>query len=345
MFDPFSGSSHADFVLPTKFGLGLGQEYLLTGSDQLVQVTSNALGGPGGPSHAAAGGVSPASTLVGNPHGLEINLIWDNSVASAPNWQAIESSVVSAAKIFTGMFHNQDILNIAVGFGEVAGQTLAPGALGESASYGYILPNTGTFTGALGAVLGAADAGLMHTGLMAPDATTALDGVASNFFVTSANMKALGLVDPAAGLDGFIGFSSTAPISFGQFAPGPNQYDAVGVAAHEISEVMGRVGLEGATLQASDGTIFPNVYTPLDEFRYSAPGVPDVTPSAGYFSLNDGATQILPFNDYLNNFGDPADWATAPGTQHNAFDAFASTGRASVTMADVLAMAAIGYHV
>jgi len=340
MFDPFSGSSHADFVLPTTTGASLGQEYLLTASDQLLQVASNALGGPGGPSHAAAGGVSPASTLVGNQHGLEINLIWDSSVTSAPNWQAIESSVVSAAKIFTGEFHNQDILNIAVGFGEVAGQTLAAGALGESASFGYLLPNDGTF----GALLGAADAGLIHTGLMAANATTALDGVAGNFFITSANAKALGLVDPAAGLDGFIGFSSTAPISFGQFSPGPSQYDAIGVAAHELSEVMGRVGLEGATLQATDGTIFPNVYTPLDEFRYTAPGVPDVTPSAGYFSLNDGVTHILPFND-PNNLGDPADWATAPMTQHNAFDAFASTGRASVTMADVLAMAAIGYRV
>jgi hypothetical protein len=340
MFDPFSGGSHADFVLPAKLGLGLGQEYLLTGSDQLVQVASNAFGGPGGSGVAGAGGASPASTLVGNPHGLEINLIWDNSVASAPNWQAIESSVVSAAQIFTGLFRNHDILNIAVGFGEVAGQALPAGALGESASFGYLLPNDGTF----GALLGAADAGLVHTGLMAANATTALDAVAGSFFITSANAKALGLVDPAAGLDGFIGFSSTAPISFGQFLPSGSQYDAIGVAAHEISEVMGRIGLEGATLVATDGTVFPNVYTPLDEFRYSAPGVPDVTPSAGYFSLNDGATQILPFND-PNNFGDAADWATAPVTQHNAFDAFASTGRASVTAADVLAMAAIGYRV
>jgi hypothetical protein len=278
--------------------------------------------------------------LVGNPHGLEINLIWDNSVASAPNWKAIEASVVSAAQIFTGLFKNHDILNIAVGFGEIAGQALAPGALGESASLGYLVPNDGT----VGALLGAADAGLTHVGLMSADATTALDGVASNFFITSANAKALGVVDPAAGLDGFIGISNTAPISFGPASPGPSQYDAVGVAAHELSEVMGRVGLEGATLVASDGTIFPNVYTLLDEFRYTAPGAVDVTPSAGYFSLNDGVTHILPFND-PNNGGDAADWATAPVTRANAFDAFASTGKTFVTGADVLAMGAIGYHV
>jgi len=68
-----------------------------------------------------------------------------------------------------------------------------------------------------------------------------------------------------------------------------------------------------------------------------------LAPSAGYFSLNDGFTQILPFND-PNNGGDAADWATAPVTRHNAFDAFASTGPAVVTGADLLTMAALGYR-
>jgi len=339
MHDLLFDNPSADFSSPLHSGLGhsglgLGQEYLLSDSDHLVAV-SNTFGGPGGSGGAGASGVSSTSTLVGNAHGLEINLIWDSSVTSASNWKAIESSVISAAKIFTTLFTNQDLLNIEVGFGEVAGFALAPGALGESASNGYIVPNDGT----VDAALGAADAGLVQAGLMAPNATSALDGVAgANFFITSGEAKALGLVDPVAGLDGAIGFSNDAPISFGHLLPRASQYDAIGIAAHEISEVMGRVGLEGASLGP-----FNNVYTPLDIFRYSAPGAPDVTPGPGYFSLNDGVTDLLPFNNPLNG-GDSADWAATPVTRGNAFDAFASTGLTLVTPVDVLTMAALGYH-
>ena len=334
MFDPFD-NSHSSVIAPTHSSLG--QEYLLTDFNQLVSVSAAALGAAGSSSGVTtSGGASPASTLVGNSHGLEINLIWDSSVASAPNWKAIESSVVSAAQIFTGLFKNHDVLNIAVGFGEVAGSALGAGVLGESASVAYLLPNDGT----IDAALNAADANLVHLGVMAPNATTALDGVPnSDFILTSANAKGLGLVDPTAGLDGFIGLSSTAPISFGHLLASGSQYDAIGIAAHELSEVMGRISLSGASLDGVN-----SFFTPLDLFRYSAPGTPDVTPSAGYFSVNDGVTHILPFND-PNNGGDAADWATAPSTRFNAFDAFASTGPAVVTPGDVLAMAAIGWRV
>jgi hypothetical protein len=339
MQDLLFDNSHAGFDSPVHAALGLGQEYLLTDSDHLSEV-SNASSGPGGSGGRGAGGVSPSSTLVGNSHGLEIDLIWDSSVTSAANWREIESSVISAAEIYTSLFNNHDVLNIAVGFGEVAGQALAPGALGESASEGYLVPNDGT----VDAALGAADAGLVHAGLMAPNAVSALDAVAGSFFITSAEAKALGLVDPAAGLDGFIGFSNDAPISFGHLLPKASQYDAIGIAAHELSEIMGRVGLEGATLVDTVGDVFPSVYTPLDLFRYTAPGAPDVTPSAGYFSLNDGVTALLPFNDPSNG-GDAADWATAPSTHGNAFNAFSPTGPSFVTPIDILAMAALGYQV
>jgi hypothetical protein len=338
MFDLLFDHPPADLGLGlghASAGLGLGQEYLLTDSDHLVEV-SNSFGGTGGSGHGA-GGVSPTSTLVGHAHGLEIDLTWDSSVTSAANWRAIESSVISAAEIFTTLFTNRDVLNIDVGFGEIAGSALEPGALGESESLGYIVPNDGT----VDAALGAADAGLVHTHLMSPDAVTALDGVAgANFFITSADAKALGLVDPAAGLDGFIGFSNSEPISFGRLFTKASQYDAIGIAAHELSEVMGRVGLEGASL----GGGFNDVYTPLDIFRYSGPHMPDVTPSAGYFSLNDGRTDLLPFNNPQNG-GDGADWATARVTRDNAFDAFATTGPSFVTPVDMLTMVALGYHI
>ena len=273
---------------------------------------------------------TPAPTLVGPAGGLQFDLVWDPSVAHAP--KGFQQAVINAALSYTKLFSDDIVIKIRVGYGEVAGSKLDAGALGESES-NYMLVSYATVAGAL--------AGDNYPLTLARNEPTT-----AQIYVTNAEAKALGLMSGSVtGVDGWIGLSNSSSISYALGSTGSGKYDAVAIAEHEISEVMGRVGLEGATLQASDGTIFPNVYTPLDEFRYSAPGVPDVTPSAGYFSLNDGATQILPFNDYLNNFGDPADWATAPGTQHNAFDAFASTGRASVTMADVLAMAAIGYHV
>lgn len=341
MHDLLFDNPSAHFDSQVHYGFGLGQEYLLTDNGHLIEVT-NTFGGTSVSGHAkSGGGGSPASTLVGSANGLEIDLIWDASVQSATNWQAIESSVIAAAEMFTSVFTNHALLNVEVGFGEVGGGALEAGALGESASNGYIIPNTGADAGALGSVLGAADAGLVAAGLMAPDATHALDGVANNFFVTAAEAKVLGFVDPAAGLDGAIGFSNTAAIGFG-LHPGGHKYDAIAIAAHELSEVMGRVGFEGATLIDALGNVYTKVYTPLDIFRYSAPGAPDVSPTAGFFSLNDGVSDLLPFNDPSNG-GDAADWATSPLTKGDAFDAFATTGKAAVSAVDMLALEALGY--
>ncbi|HEY1425909.1 MAG TPA: NF038122 family metalloprotease [Caulobacteraceae bacterium] len=330
------------FDSPVHFGLALGDEYMLSDNGHLVEV-ANLFSGTGVAGHAGGGGGgSPAATLVGSANGLEFDLIWDSSVTSAKNWKDIESSVIQAAELFTGVFTNHAVLNIEVGFGEVGGRALEAGALGESDSLGYLVPNTGADAGLVGAVLGAADAGLVAAGQMATGAANALDGVANNFFITAAEAKALGLVDPTAGLDGAIGFSNTALIAFGHTAGG-HHYDAVAIAAHELSEVMGRVGFGGATLIDQAGDVFSKVYTPLDIFRYAQPGVPDLTSAAGFFSLDFGVTDLLPFNDGGNG-GDAADWGTSPLTKGDAFDAFAATGKAAVSSVDMLALEALGYQ-
>ena len=104
---------------------------------------------------------------------------------------------------------------------------------------------------------------------MAAGAFTPGGGIASgNFFVASAEAKALGLVKATtSGVDGYIGLGVSSiyyPASGGHISP--SQYDAVGVAAHELSEVMGRTGMLGAALGGKT-----NVYTPLDLFRFTAP--------------------------------------------------------------------------
>src|SRR5438552_1154447 len=88
-----------------------GPGYLIYDEGQL-SVVSAAKGGAHGPPTSSGGGGgggtttpvptgSPASTLVGASTGLEINLMWDDSVRTAANWSDIENAVVSAAQIYT----------------------------------------------------------------------------------------------------------------------------------------------------------------------------------------------------------------------------------------------------
>jgi hypothetical protein len=332
VFDPFHDPHHngASGLLP------LGQEYLRTDSGQLISVKSAQHGGGSGvTSNVTASTGSPTSTLVGSSTGLQINLLWDSSVQQSANWSAVESAVATAAAIFTTTFTNHVVVNIAVGLGEIAGSAMSANALGESESYGY-LTNYQTVETALAVK----DAGMIASGQMASNALTALQSLrGESFFVTSAEAKGLGLVNGAStALDGYIGFTSSSILSFAG-AVGSGQYDAVGVAAHEITEVMGRIGMEGQSLGS-----YRNVYTPLDIFRYSAARVPDIHPTAGYFSLNNGVTNLAPFNNPANG-GDAADWATSNATRGNAFNAFDTPGLTTqVTPTDLLEVAALGWQ-
>jgi len=315
--------------------------YLLT-DDGLLTVVSDAKGGGHGGGSGGSGGTGgtggtttppppPAGTLVGSAGGLQINLLWDNSVLSAANAADIEHSVVAAAQIFTSNFTNAAVLNIHVGLGEVNGAALDAGALGESQTQGMLV-SYATLTKALGA----ADASLVSSGLMSAGAVTAVTALsAKSFFVPMAEAKALGLTSPTStAVDGYIGFSTSSSISFNGVV-GAGQYDGIGVAAHELSEVMGRIGLEGS---------YSGYYTPLDLFRYTALNQPDLTSAAGYFSTNMGATAVNYFNAGTNG-GDAGDWAKMSSNARDAFDAFANSGvTTQVTAGDLLAVAVLGYH-
>ena len=329
----------------TSLGHELGHEHLLTYSDHLVAVGAAFHHGFNPPPTAPGPTLNgPASTLVGTSTGLDINLIWDSSVRSSANWSAIEAAVISAAEIYTQAFSNHVVINIAVGFGEIAGSRLGSNVLGESESYGYIT-NYSTVEGALSAH----DGGLVTSGLMSSNALSA-DGppTNANFFVTSAEAKALGLVSGSStAIDGYIGLTNSSsliyfPANGGSI--GSSQYDAVGVAAHEISEVMGRLGMEGGTLSS-----YRDVYTPLDLFRYESPGIRDLTATTGYFSATLGSGGATNLNSYNNpaNGGDPTDWASAGAAKavvNDAYDAFGTPGVIThLSATDILEDAVLGY--
>lgn len=338
MLDHFMGEwqGHGGGVVP------LGPQYLLTDDHELVAAlvghSSSSLLGSGLHSSAPATAGSPAATLVGTSGGLQINLVWDASVKSSANWSAVESAVVQAAKVYTSAFSNHAVLNIAVGYGEVAGSALGAGALGESESNGYI-----TSYATVVNALASRDSSLVQSGQMARDALSALQGLhGESFFVTSAQAKVMGLATPtSSGIDGYIGLNTSSQMFF-PAAGGTlraSQYDAVGVAAHEISEVMGRIGMEGASLGSH-----ADIYTPLDIFRYSGAHAPDLNPSAGYFSTNDGLSVLNAYNNPANH-GDAADWASSSANRINAFDAFSNPGVIDqLAPADLLELAVLGFQ-
>jgi hypothetical protein len=346
MLNAFSESSRAslwqDGLWHSHLGglLPLGQEYLLNASDELIPVSAGgqSLGDSAPDAGAIAAASSPAHTLIGAPGGLQFNLIWDNSVTSDPHWSAIESAVVKAAKVFTKTFNSHAVLNVQVGYGEVDGNAMGAGSIGQSESMGYVVGES-IIQNALQTHAGA----LIQSGHMASTATAALQGLTGeSFFITKGESKALGLISATApAVDGYIGLSSSASLFFpGSGSIGGGQYDAIGVAAHELSEVMGRLGNEGQVLGG-----IPDVYMPLDIFRYTAPHTPGVHPTAGYLSLDNGATNLESFND-PHNGGDEADWATSSANHLNAFNAFAVSGvMTQVSATDLLELQALGFNV
>jgi hypothetical protein len=89
------------------------------------------------------------------------------------------------------------------------------------------------------------------------------------------------------------------------------QFDAIGGLEHELDEVLGGGG-GGSTLNGIEQGIafFEGAFGATDLYRYSAPGTPSHTTSAGassYYSIDGGVTQLVGFNqDFHGDYGDYA---------------------------------------
>ena len=329
----------------------LGQEYLVNDAGLVSPVNGakSSSHGSGSSSSSSSSSSAPSPTLVtASGSNLQIELIWDSSVGGAPS--GFTTAIVDAAQFYVNNFTSSSgktvELFIDVGFGEVAGTTLQSGALGESESNGY-LTNYATVTSAL------AKNGFTFTASNEP--TTA------QFFITSAQAKTLGLISGTSGgsssVDGYIGFGSG--FSWNTYAnpngsnsgTTSNQYDLQAVAQHELSEVLGRIGMEGA-IEVGKPT-----YTILDLFNFAGSGTLELSGKGGYFSTNDGTTNMGVFNNASSHGGDIADWASyssptqsgtlpsgAASTAADSYDAFVANGdNGVVTTDDLFVDAALGY--
>ena len=159
---------------------------------------------------------------------------------------------------------------------------------------------------------------------------------AGTWWLVSPQAKALGYIPDDMSDDGGTTFGAGNPFTFsGGIAAGT--YDFQGIAAHEIAEVMGRLGLSGKTVDTT-----ANSFSLIDNFSYTGAGTKGLRGGPGnFFSIDNGITLLKLFNDPTVNDLDTRDWA--PGT-NDAFNQFSFSDVVNpVSAVDLQLMDVIGY--
>ena len=180
-----------------------------------------------------------------------------------------------------------------------------------------------------------------NTAHPSPDGTTstaALPAVnpyaCTTFLVARGLAKALGNIPSDATNDGTFTFGTTHAYTYDPANRAvPGRFDFIGVALHEITEIMGRVARLNQT---------GNCNRPYDVFRFLGAGTQSLifTDSNVYFSVDGGTTNLKNFNANGNG-GDLGDWASG---SNDAFNAFSDSGvENNLTSVDVRVMDVIGW--
>ena len=282
----------------------------------------------------AVGAALTVAAFAGAPaKAVTIKLNYDSSITSLSNAATIESDLNSVAQYFDTTLASPVTVNIGVSWGAVGGQVIPSSDVSSSVEnlYGYF-----TYSQIKSDLTTAAKNNPLDTALVTAAAHLPASAPSGQgqYAITSADAKALGVIPGILpGTDGYIGFSKTAAWDFSP-ANGvtANTYDFEAAAAHEITEVLGRVS--GLTSTS------PSFRTPLDLYRYSAAGQLGWSyTSAAYFSVNGGVTNLGAFNN--QGAGDRGDWAAGGD---DAQSAYLHTGQADgLTTADLTALDALGW--
>ena len=287
-----------------------------------ISVTDSSSGGTG-----TGTGTGTSGTVVqtnGAGSGLIIDIDWDSSVANAPS--GFVTAVDSVVSFYESHFSNPITITIDVGYGEIAGQALGAGDLGESETY----LTSVTYTQLQTALVTNANAIGDTAAAASLPSTSPVSG--AQYWIPTAEAQALGLAGASTSIDGYAGFSSTNSFAYNDANGVPaGEYDFFGTVAHEFSEIMGRQMMDG----------YFSSYEALDLFHYSAPGVRDFSgTTAGYFSPDGGTTNLGNFNTNAN--GDFGDWAGSVGA--NSYLAFSNSGVVNpVTANDLAVMNLLGW--
>jgi hypothetical protein len=303
---------------------GSDVEIFLSDASLAKSITSGTSSGTPG-----TGATTTNTVKITGTAGIIFNITFDSSVSTAP--AGFKTVITDVATFFANELKGSITVNLNVGWGEVAGQTLSSSALGQSYWY-YAGPYSySQIRSALTSSATSIDDTSAIASLPSTDPTNG-----GKFLLTTAQAKSLGLLGNSTAVDGYIGLSSSVSWAMDPYNRSVSgSYDLFGTAAHEISEVLGRFSLLGAT---SGGV--SNAYSLLDLFRYSGSGTRSLT-SGGYFSLNGGITNLDNFN--TNSGGDLGDWAASAG--NDSYLAFASSGTDNlVSESDLRVMDGIGWN-
>ena len=261
---------------------------------------------------------------------MQLNINFDQALNSLPT--GFVTAVNYVVSYFDSLFTNNVTITIDVGYGEIGGSALPSNVLGESQATALPSENYSSVKNALLAE-------------NAPGASTlpSTSPLAGTLVMPQAEAKALGLSPNNGSLDGHVGFSNSVAWDFiPNTTPSAGAYYFIGTFEHEITEVMGRISLLDYQ---------PSAYDLMDLYRYTSPGVRDLTTggagSTAYFSINNGATNLGTWNNNPSN-GDLGDWyptGPAPGGNDAANDYSSSGVLNTFSATDITLMQAIGWTV
>src|SRR5262249_41371501 len=138
---------------------------------------------------------------------MNIIVSFDQSPATLP--PGLPSVISSVLTLYQSQFTDNITFNLHVGFGEVHGSALGPGALGQS----FWFLNSYSYTALRNALVADQKSNDDATALGNVPATDPLGGT-HTYWAAQVQAKALGLLSNSVVVDTYVGFSSTAAFDY-----------------------------------------------------------------------------------------------------------------------------------